>query len=401
MALSVRKIFDRVKNKYRLSLLAGSLGLSRTVSWVYYSEDSSTVDYIRGGEIAITLGVFLERYGDNVCDDEEHLLNFLESFIENFTRHGGAALIVNVGKYIKKIPDRIIELCNEKSLPLFSMPWEVHTIDVMQEVGNMIASDRLNEQTLENLLFDGIFSPEKFDKNKLLDTKFADGCQFAVFLQKIELERFSFELEQAERYVSFFFNPKLNIPESCYASFIHNGNLIYVLKDNVYFSAREIAGITGSDRYFFGLKNSLSDICDDLNFLPDMYSHAVYAMEFSDGKNQPALYENLGVRKILAEVKNKKVLEQFCRETLSGLDSFSPEKRADYRKTLELYLKYSGNIQKIGEENFIHRNTIVYRLKKIQEVLKVDLSDGDVCCALRLALFIQEMSGVNMLNFRL
>ena len=58
MALSVRKIFDRIKNKYRLSLLAGSLGLSRTVSWVYYSEDSSTVDYIRGGEIAITLGVF-------------------------------------------------------------------------------------------------------------------------------------------------------------------------------------------------------------------------------------------------------------------------------------------------------------------------------------------------------
>lgn len=58
MALSVRKIFDRIKNKYRLSLIAGSLGLSRTVSWVYYSEDSSTVDYIRGGEIAITLGVF-------------------------------------------------------------------------------------------------------------------------------------------------------------------------------------------------------------------------------------------------------------------------------------------------------------------------------------------------------
>lgn len=76
MALSVRKIFDRIKNKYRLSLLAGSLGLSRTVSWVYYSEDSSTVDYIRGGEIAITLGVFLERYGDDVCDDEGHLLNF-------------------------------------------------------------------------------------------------------------------------------------------------------------------------------------------------------------------------------------------------------------------------------------------------------------------------------------
>ena len=89
----------------------------------------------------------------------------------------------------------------------------------------------------------------------------------------------------------------------------------------------------------------------------------------------------------------------FCQKIFDGI--FSPEKRVDYRKILELYLKYSGNIQKIGEENFIHRNTIIYRLKKIQEVLKVDLSDGDVCCALRLALFIQEMSGVNMLNFRL
>ena len=39
----------------------------------------------------------------------------------------------------------------------------------------------------------------------------------------------------------------------------------------------------------------------------------------------------------------------------------------------------------------MHRNTVMYRLKKIQEALEVDLSDPNTCFELYLAIIIKEL----------
>ena len=56
------------------------------------------------------------------------------------------------------------------------------------------------------------------------------------------------------------------------------------------------------------------------------------------------------------------------------------------RETLEAYLRYSGNTRETCRELFIHRNTLTYRLRKIEELLHVDLEDGEVRATCLLAL---------------
>jgi len=57
-------------------------------------------------------------------------------------------------------------------------------------------------------------------------------------------------------------------------------------------------------------------------------------------------------------------------------------------ETFDAYLRHSGNSTKICDELFIHRNTLSYRLRKIEELLKLDLSDGEVRATYMLALGI-------------
>ncbi len=63
------------------------------------------------------------------------------------------------------------------------------------------------------------------------------------------------------------------------------------------------------------------------------------------------------------------------------------------RETLDSYLRHSGSSREICDELFIHRNTLTYRLRKIEDALGLDLSDGEVRATCLLALSIVAAHG--------
>ena len=70
------------------------------------------------------------------------------------------------------------------------------------------------------------------------------------------------------------------------------------------------------------------------------------------------------------------------------LEPLSSEGNSSLRETLDAYLRYSGNSRQICDALFIHRNTLAYRLRKIEDLLQLDLSDGEVRATCLLALSI-------------
>lgn len=59
------------------------------------------------------------------------------------------------------------------------------------------------------------------------------------------------------------------------------------------------------------------------------------------------------------------------------------------RETLEAYLETSGSTRAVCERLFIHRNTLSYRMRRIESLLGVDLEDGEVRAVLLLAFRLQ------------
>lgn len=76
-------------------------------------------------------------------------------------------------------------------------------------------------------------------------------------------------------------------------------------------------------------------------------------------------------------------VESMARRLLAPLRG---TKRQPLLETLEVYLKLSGSKSAICEALFIHRNTLAHRLREIEKLLRVDLSDGQVRATLMLSL---------------
>lgn len=394
MALSLQTLFNFTETQFRLKLIAGKNGLNKTVSWVYYTEDPSTIEFIRGGELAITTGLLIERWKDNNrTADPDGTETFLKALIDAFVSHNASGLIVNTGKYITSIPQSIIDYCNEKSFSLFTMPWEIHTVDLMQDIGNMISSDSQNNNSMEKFFFKSIFEKDKFNPKQIESTSFFDAKTFTVVLLEFDKTLFNKDMEQLKRYVQFTFNPRLSVAQTAFVSFIHDHKIIFIVKDNIQAFSKSIFLTARSDNYFKTSTISVSDTCTSVEELEDAYNHAKIAMELTEDKTTLCKYDNLGIYKILTEVKNKKVLEQLYDSVLSKLNEFEEAKRADYLKTLQLFLKLGGNVQEVSEQNHTHRNTVLYRLGKIEETLDIDLKDGDTRCLLQTALYIKNLLG--------
>jgi hypothetical protein len=63
---------------------------------------------------------------------------------------------------------------------------------------------------------------------------------------------------------------------------------------------------------------------------------------------------------------------------------------ANLREVLYQYLRFGGNMQRTAEALYMHRNTVLNKLKKIEEIIPLDLSDGIFCQQLLLSCQLLE-----------
>ena len=392
MALSLQTIINFTETPFKLKLLAGRQGLKKNVSWVCYTEDKETIEFIRGNELAITLGVNYERSQDNLgIHSDNYIFEYLKEFVDEFIKHGATGLVINTGKYIKAIPQDLIDYCDDKDFPLFSMPWEIHTIDLMQEIGNMIANDNLNTKSIENYFYKAIFEKYEFDPLQINNTTFRDTKEFLITLIELNEDLFNNDMMKIRRYVEYTFCSRLNINQNNYACFIHNHTIIFILKDSGFYEIQEIFNNTKADKYFKNSKVSISDPANSVNELRKIFNHAAAAMEINADSDKMNFYDDLGIYKILIDVTNKEILHNFHKEKLGKLDEMDAAKKEDFLHTLSLYLKTGGNILKVAELNHAHRNTIIYRINKMEELLCSDFSDGEIRTSLQVALYIRNL----------
>lgn len=64
---------------------------------------------------------------------------------------------------------------------------------------------------------------------------------------------------------------------------------------------------------------------------------------------------------------------------------------SDYLEFLTVYLTSNCNINDTADKLFIHRNTVVYKIKKINELLDCDLNELEVRVKLYLAIMLKNI----------
>lgn len=103
------------------------------------------------------------------------------------------------------------------------------------------------------------------------------------------------------------------------------------------------------------------------------------------------LYENLSFYQLFLSPKPEDEVKTYYRETVARLVEYDLRHRTSLAHTLEVFLGSYGNKKEAAVKLFVHRNTLSRQIKKIEELLGVDLDDGEVRFRLQLGLKVRHL----------
>jgi purine catabolism regulator len=104
-----------------------------------------------------------------------------------------------------------------------------------------------------------------------------------------------------------------------------------------------------------------------------------------------AFFGDLSLYELLLGVEDSRRLVRFCDHWLAPLIHYDEQHHTDLLPTLNAYFDNNGNMARTAHVLNIHRNTLVYRLSRITEIIQLDMDDSNVRLNLHLALKAYRM----------
>jgi len=131
----------------------------------------------------------------------------------------------------------------------------------------------------------------------------------------------------------------------------------------------------------------------DLSEWRDSFRQAGQALEMARRleESRPLYFPDLSVYRLLMQIEHNPEMMAFQEETIGPLLDYEGGK--DLIQTLETYFNHKGNLSQTAEALYIHRNTLLYRMDRIKDILELDMDNSSSRLAVQLSLHIYRMVG--------
>lgn len=133
-----------------------------------------------------------------------------------------------------------------------------------------------------------------------------------------------------------------------------------------------------------GLSESLDTVSGvsmefrDIRRFPDYCRQAVRALKLKDEEHDPViLFSENVLSYIITHFQDEFSVDMVASEAVNTLMEFDRDNDTEYLDTLRRYLENGMQQTLTANELFIHRSTLIYRIKKIEEMTGIDLSDPE------------------------
>ncbi len=120
--------------------------------------------------------------------------------------------------------------------------------------------------------------------------------------------------------------------------------------------------------------------------------HALSIAQRLLGGNRSTAFDQLRVYRLLFPLAGTGELRSFYEETLGRLVEYDAKHSGELVKTLVVFFANDGNLQRAADALFLHRNTLAYRLERIEDISGLSLHDPEDRLCLQLALKIKDLS---------
>ena len=118
---------------------------------------------------------------------------------------------------------------------------------------------------------------------------------------------------------------------------------------------------------------------------------ALAIAQFMMGGRCTAYFGNLVTYRLLFLLKDTPELSEFYQETLGKLVEHDRKNGTELLQTLETFFTCDGNAERAAQMLFLHRNTLAYRLRRIQQLTGLSLRNIEDSFRLQLALKVRKV----------
>ncbi|MGN8647208.1 PucR family transcriptional regulator [Gracilibacillus sp. HCP3S3_G5_1] len=159
----------------------------------------------------------------------------------------------------------------------------------------------------------------------------------------------------------------------------------------------EILGRTNSKQM---LKLITSRQYNQLDALFDAFEECLHAKDLAaelDYNDDVIIVEELDFFSLFRHIPDQ-LMETFYQNIFESLLHDSTNFEKDMLATLETFIECNGNIKEVANRLFIHRNTVLYRLDKISNLLNIDLKNIDDLLRIKMALTFLQIKNIRQIS---
>lgn len=373
-----------------LQLIAGDNGVYRQISGINVIESVDLIPFCRPNEIIVTTGIHLDS------DSMQ-----LEELIKKAFEKRVAGFVINIGPYISMVPSSIIQFANDKNLPIFIMDWQYRIADLLKSTFQFLSFKQHSahqRQTDEKLLYNLLFRYDEFQFSidSLEKRGFSKGAELGIITCTTPTSSKN-RTHRYESIILYEFQKRYNH----YLALKHNNQLIFLINRQEVKTAHipfsktveaiyeKVIEMNGQEDLIIGMGNFSTYLGD----IYKSYNESLTVLHLVEKHKNPFIqkYKEIGAYKLLMNVSDQSIMKQFQQDMLGPLYMYDHLHNTDFVHFLRIFLEEEGSTNKISKKLYIHRNTVNYKIKKIEALLDVNLNHTFTRTNLNMALMIEDI----------
>ncbi len=365
-----------------MRLIAGEKGLHRVVSWTYMVQTRPYADHMNQGNFALI-----------VVDYVRYDLDEAARSMEELNELGISGLAVSVADDREEVPQSMIDRANELELPLFFVRWEgASFVDIAQSIGSLIVQTGMENKKTGDYLYNLLFGYEINDNYvEKISGQFGLDFSRPYRVGVIVIDRkYGVNLEQDEHTYEYYadcMNREVNNMKgsSMFMRFLNKFVLLFEAREN-----KEIEHELGQMLRRLDERPEFKGLIKSTCILGSAYRDPrKFGQSYQEAKNLIAKKDilpnprnkkvlsasSMGIYKYMFNSGNQEEILDYCNDKLKVLEEYDHANGAFLQDTLLAYYMNGFSVGKAADALFIHRNSLQYRINKIEELLGMELND--------------------------
>lgn len=391
MPVTVRNALELEPFK-QCELIAGAGGLDHIILYAGSMEVPNITPWLSRDLLLITTGYSIKNHPDSVA-----------RLIRDLHNAGSAGLAIKT-KFIGDIPREAVSLAEELNIPLLRVPDDMAFINLFTPLMNAISWEQNVRLRESHFFIDIITQNVKNEEEARFRAKNLGWPSPPVTLLVFDIDQFEELAEtrtedelhhikegiveiidgmicrEAGRSAVILKSDSFTalVPGSCEKAQIKGWVRDIQCESSERFGVVLTAGIAESADSYLGLQKSYDDARD-----------AIYIARIEKRRGRIAFCGECRLEQALLHLKGNGFLKEYVQSTIEIMEEYDRKNHTELLATLRELIACMGVKTKAAERLFLHRNTLLYRIKKIEALTGFRLSEPEELISLGIALKIR------------